>query len=256
MSRRGMISILRCDGSDFDFVEHFPLQRAHLVQPDQFEQCQKLDHDLNSRHDLAEQLGKSDGRPIGDAFEDFLDLFRNGESFAKDFSQILSGFDAFDHFLKSVDQLENSNLVQRQWRIESRRTAAIACKDSLLLERAIVQLHGRFLELFVFNQLTDQVPARIVFVDILFGRLLIEREQAPAFEINQIRRHDDELARDVDLQLLERLQIFQVLLGNAFDRDFVNIDLVAFDQVKKEIERALENLELNFVIGLHPFDEL
>ena len=92
-----------------------------------------------------------------------------------------------------------------------------------------MQLPGGFLELFVFDQLADQIPARVVLFGIFLRWLLIEREQAAAFEINQIRRHYDELAGDVDLQLLESLEILEVLARDPFDRNVVNIDLVALD---------------------------
>jgi hypothetical protein len=41
------------------------------------------------------------------------------------------------------------------------------------------------------------------------------------------------------------------LPGDALDRDVVNVDLVALDQKKEEIERPFENFELNFVVSLH-----
>src|SRR5882762_3832290 len=140
MSRRGMMSILRCDGSDLDFFEHFPLQRAHLIHADQFQQREKGYDDLHPRYDLTKQLRKTHRFSIRHALEDLLDLIRNAEPFAKNFLQILARFDAFNHFLKCVDQLENSNLVQWQRRIGSRRAATVAGENSLLLERAIVQL--------------------------------------------------------------------------------------------------------------------
>ena len=112
-----------------------------------------------------------------------------------------------------------------------------------------MQLRGGFLELFVFDQLPDQFPARIVLFRFLLGRLLIDRKQAAALDVKQVRRHDDELAGDIDVQFLEGLQIFEVLPGDALDRDVVDVELIALDQIKQEIERALENLELDLVIG-------
>ncbi len=116
---------------------------------------------------------------------------------------------------------------------------------------ALLQLRGRFLEFLVFDQLPNQVPARIVFVGIFFRRLLIDRQQAAAFQVNQVRRHDDELARDIDVQLFERLQIFQVLPGDPLERNLVDVELVALDQVKQQIERTLEDLELDLVVAFH-----
>ncbi len=114
-----------------------------------------------------------------------------------------------------------------------------------------MQLRGGFLELFVFDQLPDQFPARIVLFRLLLGRLLIDRKQAAALDVKKVGRHDDEFAGHVDVQLLESLEVFEVLPGDALDRDVVDVELVALDQIKQEIEWALENLELDLVIGSH-----
>src|SRR5437773_10461432 len=108
-----------------------------------------------------------------------------------------------------------------------------------------------FLELFVFDQLPDQFPARIVLLRFFLGWLLIDRKQAAALDVKKVRRHDDEFAGHVDVQFLERLQILEVLPGDALDGDVVDVELVALDQIKQEVERALENLEFDFVIGSH-----
>ena len=97
----------------------------------------------------------------------------------------------------------------------------------------------------------DQIPARIVLFGIFLRRLLIDRQQAPALKINQVGRHHDEFAGHVDVQFLERLQILKVLLCDSLERNIVNVDLVALDQIKQEIERTLENFEPDFVIALH-----
>ena len=129
--------------------------------------------------------------------------------FAKNFAQIFPRLHPFDHGLKSVDQLENADFTQTQRRVDSRARRSGARKNSFLFQGARLQLRGRFLELLVFDQLPDQIPARIVFFGIFVRRLLIDRQQAAAFQINQIRRHDDEFARDVDVQFLKSLEIFQ-----------------------------------------------
>ena len=140
--------------------------------------------------------------------------------------------------------------MQRR-RFPARCLSPIRRENLLLLQLARLQLRSRFLEFFVFDQLPDQIPARIVLVDVLLRRLLIDREQAAALQVNEVRRHDHELARNIDVQLLERLQILEVLLRDPLERDVVNIELVALDQVKQQIERSLENLEPDLVFGLH-----
>ncbi len=110
---------------------------------------------------------------------------------------------------------------------------------------------GGFLEFLVFDQLANQIPARIVFFGVFFRRLLIDRKQTAALQVNQVRRHDDEFARDVDVQFLKGLEIFEVLAGDSLERDLVDVELVALDQIQQKIERTLENLELDLVFALH-----
>src|SRR6266513_4635397 len=251
MSTRGMMSMLHHDGGDLDFVEHFRLQRAHLVQADQLKQGQERNADLDPRDDLAKQFGKTDRRSVAHALEDLLNFIGHAKTLAENLLQILPRLHPLDHFLKRMDQLENPNFVQRQRRFRDGDTAAIAGENPFLIERAVVQLRGGFLEFFVFDQLADQVPARIVLLRVFLRRLLIEGKQAAALEINQIGRHHDELAGNIDLQFLESLEVFEVLPRDPFDRNIGNIDLVSLDQVKQEIERPFKNFELNLVVGLH-----
>src|SRR3954467_15453605 len=119
MSRRGMVSILRRDRSDLDFVEHLSLQRAHLIESNQFEEREKRNDDFDARNNLAEQFRKAHRRAVCHSFEDLFDLLRNREAFAKNFLKILARFDALDHLLKGVDQLKNADFVQRQGRLRS-----------------------------------------------------------------------------------------------------------------------------------------
>src|SRR5437899_13053557 len=89
-----------------------------------------------------------------------------------------------------------------------------------------------------------------MFVGIFFRRLLIGRKESAAFQINEICRHHDKFPSDVDVQFLESLKIFEVLAGNTFERNVDNIDLIAFDQVKEQIEWTFEDLELDLLMAL------
>ena len=46
-------------------------------------------------------------------------------------------------------------------------------------------------------------------------------------------------------------EIFEVLPGNSLDRDIVNVDLVALDQIQQQIERAFEDFEFDLVVRSH-----
>ena len=134
------------------------------------------------------------------------------------------------HRLKRIDQLEYSNFAQSQRRArEQRRCTSGPRKYLLLFECTRLQLLRRFLEFLVFDQLPNQIPARIIFVRILFRRLLIDRQQAAAFQVNQVRGHDHEFAGDIDIQFLESLEIFEILPGDSLEGNVVNVDLVPLD---------------------------
>ncbi len=63
--------------------------------------------------------------------------------------------------------------------------------------------------------------------------------------MNQRRRHDDELARNVEIQRLQQPDRVEVLRRDERNRNVVNTHLVLFDEVQQEIERSLEVVELD-----------
>ena len=58
--------------------------------------------------------------------------------------------------------------------------------------------------------------------------------------MNQRRRHHQELARDVEVELLHQRDRVEILRVIERDRDVVDADLVLLDEVQQQIERALE----------------
>jgi hypothetical protein len=55
-----------------------------------------------------------------------------------------------------------------------------------------------------------------------------------------------------EVEQAHELDVGQVLLGDARERDVVDVDLVALDQVQEEVERTLEALELDLVSRHRP----
>src|SRR5262249_10560380 len=84
-----------------------------------------------------------------------------------------------------------------------------------------------------------------------FRRLLIAWQQTAALQVNEVGRHHDEFAGQFDVQFFEGLKIFEVLAGDALERNVVDVDLVLFDQIQQQVERPFKDLQLNFVIGVH-----
>ena len=77
---------------------------------------------------------------------------------------------------------------------------------------ALVQQAGGRLELLVLEQPADQRVARILLLALDAGRRLRPRQQHLRLDVNQRRRHHEELAGDVEVQLLHQLDRVEVLL--------------------------------------------
>ena len=86
-------------------------------------------------------------------------------------------------------------------------------------------------------------------LDIFFGRLFRPRQEGAALDVHEVRGHHDELRGEIDVENLEGLDVCEVLLGNPFDRDVLDIDFVLLDEVEEEIEGAFEDFELDLVVG-------
>src|SRR5438270_10529228 len=180
-----MMSILAGDGRDFDFLERISLHRAQLIEPNQLEQREKCHHDFQPRYYLPEQFGEEKPGTVAHPFKNHIDLVRHAETFGENLPEILASLDPFDDFLESVNELKNSNFVQRQRHVGDRTVAAdFAGEDSFLFKCSCVQRRRRFLKFFILDQLANQIPARVVLFGIFFWWLLVERKKAAALEIN------------------------------------------------------------------------
>ena len=97
----------------------------------------------------------------------------------------------------------------------------------------------------------DQLPARVFLVVLGIRRLDGAGQEGPALQIHQIGRHHDELAREVDVQHFEGINVGDVLLGDALDIHVQHIQFVLPDQVEQEVEGTFEDIEFNFVGVFH-----
>ena len=112
---------------------------------------------------------------------------------------------------------------------------------------ALVEQFRRGLEFLVLEQPPDQRFARILFGFAVGRRRFRSRQNRARLDVDQRRRHHQELAGDVQIQLLHQLDVGEVLLGNQRDRDVVDVHLVLLDEVNQQIERPLERFELDLV---------
>ena len=80
-----------------------------------------------------------------------------------------------------------------------------ARENVFLLDFELLQLRGGIFEFFVFDELTDQFPTRILpFLFALDLHLLLHGQQFAALDIHQRRGHDEEFAGDLQVQQAHR----------------------------------------------------
>jgi predicted CXXCH cytochrome family protein len=79
------------------------LDRAHLLQANQFEEREKRNYDLNPRRHFREQLGKFQCSTLADADQNRFDFIGDSVVFAENLLQFLARFHSFDHVLEGVD---------------------------------------------------------------------------------------------------------------------------------------------------------
>ena len=154
-------------------------------------------------------------------------------------------FRAIDHGLKGRQQAEQIDfelrLVVVARDVGHPLVGALPLSGANLL--ALVQQAGGRLEFLVLEEPADERIPRILRLALHPGRRFRPRQQHPGLDVNQRRRHDQELARHVQVELLHELNRVQVLRGDERDRDVVDADLVLPDEVQQQVERPLEVIE-------------
>lgn len=183
--------------------------------------------------------------------EQELDFVSDGEAVVDDVAEVVGFLEAFEDVLEGADEIEDGNF-RKGGGFFGRFVTGIGLvgETTLLVELAEGEESGGVLEFFVFDELADEFPARIIVLDVFFRRLLGARQEGSGFQIHQIGRHDDELGSEVDVQELEGIDVIEVLLGDFLNGNRLDIQFVLFDKVEQEIERTLEDFELDFVIGV------
>ena len=89
---------------------------------------------------------------------------------------------------------------------------------------------------------------RLLLVELV---ALLGRQQRARLQVDQRRGHDEELAGDVEVQVLRGPQVGQVLVGDLRHADLVQVHLVLLDQVQEQVEWPLEAVQLDGVRLAH-----
>ena len=102
----------------------------------------------------------------------------------------------------------------------------------------VPQLQRHVLVHLVLEQLLHKLCPRILLLALLVDLL---GKEHPALDIEQCRRHHEKLAHDIHILCLHVFDIVKILFCYHHDRYVIDIDLVFFDQIKKQIQRSLEH---------------
>ncbi len=236
---------------DGDVSEEVVLADDELVEFHEFQDSEECDDDFRLGGGQFEQVIERECFSWSEMIEEELDFIGHGEAVIDDVAEVVGFLEAFENVLEGADEIEDGNFREGGGFFGGFvARIGLVGEATLLIELAEGEEARGVFELFVFDELADEFPARIIILDVLFRRLFVAREKGSGFQVHQIGRHDDELGSEVDVQELERVDVIKILLGNFLDRDGVDIELVFFNKIEQEIERTLEDFELDFVIGV------
>ena len=222
------------------------LEHANQLEADHLQHRQERDDHVGAGRVGVEQILEAAGFGFRQPLEQLLDARLDRNLFGRQrHRRPLAG--ALEHLLERRQQAEEIDfdlglVVVAGDLLDARIGPAPLRAAQRFL---VVQQLGGGLELLVLEQAADQRVARIFLVRRIAGRGLGPRQQHLALDVDQRRRHHQELAGDVEVQLLHQVQVLEVLPGDDRDLDVVDVHLVLLDQMNEQIERPFEGLQLD-----------
>ena len=154
----------------------------------------------------------------------------------------LEGFG--EELLQAVQRRASEQLLVidgRRVALDLRRQRLLPVETVPRRDAPVAQLAGHIFVHLVFQKAADEFLSGIL---LLFLLLRILRQEHPALDIQQRRRHDQEFAGHVHVLGVHVAHIGEILVRDRDDRDIVDVDLVLIDQVQQKVQRALEDLQL------------
>ncbi len=227
---------------DADRPHRSGLEDAHELQPNHLEQRQERDDQPGARLDVGEEILEAARVGLGHPRHQFLDAVFDRNLLGRQVD-LRPLFRPLDDSAKGGDEAEEIDFDFRLGRFAGDfGDRAIGPGPLRAAQRlALVQQLGRGLELLVFEQAPHQGLARIL-VGILLRRIGARQEHA-RLDVDERRRHDEELPRHVEVHLLHQVDVVEILPGDERDRNVVDVQLALLDEVQQQIEGPFEIVE-------------
>src|SRR5512134_2474814 len=211
-------------------------------EPDQFKDPQEERKDLVFRPELLDQAVEPDRAFFPDPVQKKRDRVRDREPVHEYLVRLVLRHPVED-VLEGRDQVRQGKFGDDHFVAGDFLAQEIPGEHVTAQDRPFGEPGRRLLEFLVFNEAPGKLGAHLLRVLLGFRLLARPRQQRLRFHVQEGRRHDEEFARNVQVQRLHRVEIGQVLLRDPRDRDVMDIELVLADQVQQEVERPLEDLE-------------
>lgn len=197
----------------------------------ELENRDERDRDAHAAFFGTEELREIDERGVAQTAQDVGHALAHGEALASDamarehlgtLQHVLEGH---EHFLQRdlrnhLHDFPLDELCRRRQRIA-------------LEAGEIVEVLGSFLESLVLLQAPHELGARILF--FLPVRRHNPRQQHAGLDLRQHRRHQQILARELELQLGHHVDVLHVLTRDLRDRNIEDIQVLLANEIEQQI---------------------
>src|SRR6266850_924250 len=208
----------------------------HAPEPDQLEEREEGHDHLGATAERPQEILEDESPAPGQGRLEPLDLFGNRELLARDLDRP-----------GRARRLKNGPECRQEIeeRDREKRLTLEGCErvsrpkiDVLPSLVKAAKPVGHELELLVLDELPHEVGPRILLLGSARGGA---RQERLRLDVDEGRRHQEVLPRELEVELFHQEEVRVVLPGDLDDRDIVDVDLVDADQVQQEIERSLED---------------
>src|SRR5512134_522977 len=212
------------------------------TEPDELQDPQEEREDLVFRLELFEQAVEPDRSVLPDAIQEERDRVGDREPVHEDLVRLVLRHPLED-VLEGGDEVRQGQLGDHDLVARDLLGLEIPREHVPPQDRPVGEPGRGLLEFLVLDQAPGELGAHDLRVFLRLQLRVGARQQRLRLHVDQGRGHHKELARDVEIERLQRFEVREVLLRDPRDRDVVDVELVLADQVQQEVERPLEDFQ-------------